>query len=412
MTFTVPESWFAGCDFTTDWSSRAFGDWVQHLGDLRSRPIDILEIGAWEGRGSLFFLNFFEKSKLTALDIFTLGNEGRFDANVLGKFANRTTKVKGRSTVELDCFALEGRTFDLIYLDGSHLRDDVMIDSILAWRLLKVGGHLIWDDYELVQAMPGHFTYVDQDPKPAIDVFTSWHGGEMDILHRGYQVITKKTAPHYHEQMPGEEEPRKSQASHQKAARRIVELEGRLADLEATLALERIKLAENEVELQDCQAELREVLIALGQAQNEIAALAGDLKFKDSDLAELRESLNSSRATSKRLIERLQNDLRAAVQKQGATAIAELLQRQKEESSKLLEHIEWLQCFHQATSDQPSWWAMLPRTWQRQRQHKRLQRSGIFDAQAYLDRNPDVAEAGMDPLDHYLRHGFREGRSR
>jgi len=212
--------------------------------------------------------------------------------------------------------------------------------------------------------------------------------------------------------MPGEEEPRKSQASHQKAARRIVELEGRLADLEATLALERIKLAENEVELQNCQAELREVLIALGQAQNEIAALAGDLKFKDSDLAELRESLNSSRATSKRLIERLQNDLRAAVQKQGATAIAELLQRQKEESSKLLEHIEWLQCFHQATSDQPSWWAMLPRTWQRQRQHKRLQRSGIFDAQAYLDRNPDVAEAGMDPLDHYLRHGFREGRSR
>ena len=33
-----------------------------------------------------------------------------------------------------------------------------------------------------------------------------------------------------------------------------------------------------------------------------------------------------------------------------------------------------------------------------------------FDEAFYLRRNPDVAEAGIDPLDHFLSYGWREGR--
>lgn len=33
-----------------------------------------------------------------------------------------------------------------------------------------------------------------------------------------------------------------------------------------------------------------------------------------------------------------------------------------------------------------------------------------FDAAYYLSRYPDVREAGIDPLKHYLRHGWKEGR--
>lgn len=36
--------------------------------------------------------------------------------------------------------------------------------------------------------------------------------------------------------------------------------------------------------------------------------------------------------------------------------------------------------------------------------------SGLFDAQWYLAEYPDVAAAGMDPVEHYLRHGAKEGR--
>ena len=33
-----------------------------------------------------------------------------------------------------------------------------------------------------------------------------------------------------------------------------------------------------------------------------------------------------------------------------------------------------------------------------------------FDANAYLDANPDVEEAGVDPYEHYIKHGLKEKR--
>lgn len=35
----------------------------------------------------------------------------------------------------------------------------------------------------------------------------------------------------------------------------------------------------------------------------------------------------------------------------------------------------------------------------------------LFDARWYLDQNADVAAAGVEPLTHYLEHGWREGRA-
>lgn len=39
-----------------------------------------------------------------------------------------------------------------------------------------------------------------------------------------------------------------------------------------------------------------------------------------------------------------------------------------------------------------------------------LQQHEMFDAAYYLENNPDVAAAGIDPLAHFLEHGWREGR--
>jgi hypothetical protein len=38
------------------------------------------------------------------------------------------------------------------------------------------------------------------------------------------------------------------------------------------------------------------------------------------------------------------------------------------------------------------------------------ERSGLFDREWYLERYPDVARTGLDPVIHYLRRGAREGR--
>lgn len=38
-------------------------------------------------------------------------------------------------------------------------------------------------------------------------------------------------------------------------------------------------------------------------------------------------------------------------------------------------------------------------------------RLGGFNEAYYLWSNPDVAEAGVDPLTHFLKHGWKEGRN-
>jgi hypothetical protein len=42
---------------------------------------------------------------------------------------------------------------------------------------------------------------------------------------------------------------------------------------------------------------------------------------------------------------------------------------------------------------------------------QKLAGSGLFDAAWYLRRNDDVAAAGLDPLQHFIHHGWAEGRS-
>ena len=42
--------------------------------------------------------------------------------------------------------------------------------------------------------------------------------------------------------------------------------------------------------------------------------------------------------------------------------------------------------------------------------YKAIARSPLFDAQWYLEHNPDVKAAGEDPIMHYLIHGWKENR--
>ena len=39
-----------------------------------------------------------------------------------------------------------------------------------------------------------------------------------------------------------------------------------------------------------------------------------------------------------------------------------------------------------------------------------LQRSGLFDGAWFVARNPDLADAGADPLGHFHRFGWKENR--
>jgi predicted O-methyltransferase YrrM len=41
----------------------------------------------------------------------------------------------------------EDEQFDMVYIDGNHNPDYALEDAVLYFRKLKVGGHMIFDDY-------------------------------------------------------------------------------------------------------------------------------------------------------------------------------------------------------------------------------------------------------------------------
>ncbi len=69
-----------------------------------------------------------------------------------------------------------------------------LADAVLAFKLLKVGGHLVFDDYVWAEELP-----YGQDPircpKPAIDAFTTLYCRKLKILEAPlYQLYVRKTA--------------------------------------------------------------------------------------------------------------------------------------------------------------------------------------------------------------------------
>lgn len=80
------------------------------------------------------------------------------------------------------------------------------------------------------------------------------------------------------------------------------------------------------------------------------------------------------------------------------------------ERIKAAEQCEWLAQVYQSISQSPWWWALLPRSMRVKRERRRLKQAQIFDSDAYLRTYPDVGAEKMDPLRHYILHGFGEGR--
>jgi predicted O-methyltransferase YrrM len=124
--------------------------------DLPS-PIRYLEIGAFEG-GSLAFIHaliagqvhatvidpFVDYDELRGTDMSRV--EARFRANMQAIGAD-VRILRGQSFERIPELRAANESFDLIYVDGSHERLDVIADAALSWPLLASGGLMIFDDY-------------------------------------------------------------------------------------------------------------------------------------------------------------------------------------------------------------------------------------------------------------------------
>lgn len=183
---------------TQDWFSNHIPAWEGIL--ARLKPRRVLEIGSYEGLSTTYIIE--QCSAFGSLQIHCVdtwegaadlpadamhGVEARFDQNVktaINRAASPVSlhKVKRRSSLALsDCIARGEPPFDLIYIDGSHTAADVLVDAVLAFQLLRVGGVMIFDDY-LWSMEPALKVDPLNLPKPAIDAFTATFMRKVRVL--------------------------------------------------------------------------------------------------------------------------------------------------------------------------------------------------------------------------------------
>jgi hypothetical protein len=89
---------------------------------------------------------------------------------------------------------LSDRRFDVIYLDAAKSPHNAFAQSALAWPLLKVGGVIIWDD--LLWEGPSEWEPAirsGEGPGRGILLFCSTFKPCLKVLHKGYQLIARKT---------------------------------------------------------------------------------------------------------------------------------------------------------------------------------------------------------------------------
>ena len=161
---------------------------------------------------------------------------------------------------------------------------------------------------------------------------------------------------------------------------------GKLAELlkqrEADAA-EREKASKaREVEIARLKQVEQETLAEIGQIQKEKRALEARFKGQSDEVAVL----------SRRMLD---SEAQAHAEKERADwmrqAAAMLLNGRRSLRGKL--------------------WNLAPFAMRRERLKELLRQKGLFDAAAYLRAYPDVAQAGMEPLQHYLQYGMAEGRA-
>tara|TARA_B100001057_G_scaffold7363_1_gene6728 strand:- start:21 stop:716 length:696 start_codon:yes stop_codon:yes gene_type:complete len=168
---------------STDFFSMNAFNFYNYLKNLRN-DFEYLEIGSFEGNSAMFIAENFKDCKIYCVDTW-IGHEQYFkdkNFNEIEKNFNLNTKnysniikIKNKS----DAFFKENKDlkFDVIYVDGDHYSDQVSLDCLNAWALLKKNGILICDDY-----IWSYFDDIKKNPCYAINMFLKKIKNKYKIL--------------------------------------------------------------------------------------------------------------------------------------------------------------------------------------------------------------------------------------
>ena len=187
--------------FTCDFFSQNTFDWINVLKSFKKKNFKYLEIGSFEGNSALFILNYFQTNSVHCVDPWTQfykikgsiegyedvsleGVEKNFDEN-LKIYNGRFKKYKMTSEIFFRNNIID---FDIIYIDGSHLYEDVLRDCRSSWAILKKKGILILDDF-----FWKNYNKIEDNPARAINLFLSEIKDCYKVLRLSkFQLFIKK----------------------------------------------------------------------------------------------------------------------------------------------------------------------------------------------------------------------------
>jgi len=200
------------CDlynWTNDFPTNTRDDFYHSLDLIKhENNIDILEIGTFAGVSIIEMISYLNKQTSnasihgTVIDTWKdypekhrgMDNiiEDAFHQNIKTmNMQNQITVLKGTSRNHLINLIKQNKTFNLIYVDGSHLALDCFLDLELSWELLKQNGILIVDDY-LWKLKETSKENLFEIPFKGATRFFENHSTEFRILIKNYRVFLQK----------------------------------------------------------------------------------------------------------------------------------------------------------------------------------------------------------------------------
>lgn len=197
-------------EFTQNWLSEVAA-WEKHLAEFKGKPIQALELGSFEGRSACWLMDNIlthPDARLTCVDNYHYVSNNDAGAEEAREFnalhLNRArrlflsnTKPYGRRvrlvqspTREYLCRAiLQGRAFDLAYIDAAHVASMALLDLVLVWELIVRGGVVVMDDMR----WPGQGQPADgRGPARALASFQACRDDVVHIAQDNVAFIRKR----------------------------------------------------------------------------------------------------------------------------------------------------------------------------------------------------------------------------
>ena len=184
---------FRSVDLSKKWFSNNLFFLTKNLSN--KKMMNLLEIGSYEGRSALFFIDLFENSKISCVDTWS-GSDEHKDINFKEIESNFDFNTKDLTEKKLlkkfkmtsnEFFIQNRNNFDFIYIDGDHSKEQVLKDLNSAWSILNNNGYLLIDDY-----MWWYYKDLVNNPATSINNFIKTNLNEIDRLIIWHQVLIQK----------------------------------------------------------------------------------------------------------------------------------------------------------------------------------------------------------------------------